>query len=42
MELNYYLLDPTKNMTVLVETPIPAESQPFVASALLRAEPSAE
>lgn len=42
MKLNYYLLDPTKNMTILVETPVPAESQPFVASVLLRAEPTAE
>ena len=42
MKLHYYLLDPTKNMTILVETPVPAESQPFVASALLRAEPAAE
>ena len=42
MRLRYYLLDPTKNMTVLVETPVPVESQPFVASGLLRAEPTAE
>ena len=42
MELKYYLFDPTKNMTILVETPVPAESQPFVASGLLRAEPTAE
>ena len=42
MELKYYLLDPTQNMTVLVETPVPAVSQPFAASRLLQAEPSAE
>jgi len=42
MELRYYLLDPTKNMTILVETPVPPESQPFLASALLHAEPTAE
>ena len=42
MELKYYLFDPTKNMTILVETPVPAESQPFVASRLLQAEPTAE
>ena len=42
MKLKYYLFDPTKNMTILVETPVPAESQPFVASRLLQAEPTAE
>ena len=42
MELNYYLFDPTKNMTILVETPVPAASQPFAASRLLQAEPTAE
>ena len=42
MELKYYLFDPTKNMTILVETPVPAESQPFVASRLLQVEPTAE
>jgi len=42
MELKYCLFDPTKNMTILVETPVPAESQPFAGSALLRAEPTAE
>jgi len=42
MELVYYLIDPTKNMTILVETPVAVESQPFVARKLMEAEPSAE
>ena len=42
MKLDYYLIDPTGNMTILVETPVPAASQPFCASALLAAEPAAE
>lgn len=42
MILDYVLLDPTGNMTILVETPVPAASQPFCASALLAAEPTAE
>ena len=42
MKLDYYVLDPTGNMTILVETPAAAASQPFCASALLAAEPTAE
>ena len=42
MKIDYLLLDPTGNMTILVETPVPAASQPFCASALLAAEPTAE
>ena len=42
MKLDYYRIDPTGNMTILVETPVPAASQPLCASALLAAEPTAE
>ena len=42
MKINYVLMDPTGNMTVLVETPIPAASQPFCASRLMECEPTAE
>ena len=42
MQLDYVLLDPTGNLTILVETPVPAADQPFCASALLAAEPTAE
>ena len=42
MKLNYVLLDPTGNMTILVETPVPTASQPLSAAALLKAEPTAE
>ena len=42
MKLNYVLLDPTGNRTVLVETPVVPASQPACAAALLAAEPSAE
>ena len=42
MNLDYVLLNPTGNMTILVETPVPAASQPFCAAALLAAEPTAE
>ena len=42
MQIDYVLLDPTGNMTILVETPIPAASQAFCAAQLMAAEPSAE
>ena len=42
MKINYVLMDPTGNMTVLVETPVPAASQPFCASRLMEREPTAE
>ncbi|MBP5272998.1 MAG: hypothetical protein ILO43_08580, partial [Clostridia bacterium] len=41
-ELTYVLMDPTGNMTILVETPVPVEEQPAVAARLMEAEPSAE
>ena len=42
MKLNYALMDPTGNMTVLVESPVEIEDQPRCAAALLAAEPTAE
>ena len=42
MELDYVLLDPTGNLTVLVKTPVPETRQPACAAALLAAEPAAE
>ena len=41
-EICYILMDPTKNMTILVETPVPPESQPSVAARLMEQEPAAE
>ncbi len=41
-EICYILMDPTKNMTILVETPVPPESQPSVAARLMEREPAAE
>lgn len=42
MEINYYLINPTGNITVLVESTVPAELQPDAASEIMQAEPSAE
>ena len=42
MKIDYALMDPTGNMTVLVETPVPMASQPFCASRLMELEPTAE
>lgn len=42
MKVSYYLANPTGNMTILVETPVPAASQPFFARQLMAAEPTAE
>lgn len=42
MQLDYVLSDPTGNITVLVETPVPVELQPDCGAALLAAEPTAE
>ena len=42
MQITYSLFDPSGNTTILVETPVPVEDQPAVASALMKAEPSAE
>lgn len=42
MEIRYHIFDPTGNVTVLVETPVPVGKQPAVGAALLRAEGAAE
>lgn len=42
MELIYSLLDPTKNMTVLVDTPVPISRQPLCAAKLMEREKTAE
>jgi len=42
MKIDYVFLDPTKNMTILVETPVPVASQPLCAARLMELEPSAE
>lgn len=40
--ISYTLLDPTGNITLLVETPVPAESQPELALRLMELEPKTE
>ena len=42
MELRYTVIDPTKNITLLVTTPMPRDVQPRVAAELLRREKDAE
>ena len=42
MELRYTVIDPTKNITLLVTTPVPRDVQPRVAMELLRREKDAE
>ena len=42
MELRYTVIDPTKNITLLVTTPVPRDVQPRVAAELLRRERDAE
>ena len=42
MELRYTVIDPTKNITLLVTTPVPRDVQPRVAAELLRREKDAE
>lgn len=42
MIVRYSLLDPTKNRTVLAETPVEIADQPAVAARLMQAEPAAE
>ncbi len=42
MEVTYSLFDPTGNITLLVETPIPAAERVAVASKLMELEPRAE
>jgi len=42
MKLEYYILDPTKNITALVETPIDIGRQPAAALEIMKNEPSCE
>ena len=42
MELRYTIFDPTKNITLLVTTPVPRNVQPRIAAELLRREDDAE
>ena len=42
MELRYTVIDPTKNITLLVTSPVPRDVQPRVAAELLRQEKDAE
>lgn len=42
MTIDYYLINPTENITLLVETPVPRELQPFVAYELLLLEKRGE
>ncbi len=42
MTLEYDLLDPTGNITILVTTPVPVSAQPAVAAALTALEPETE
>jgi len=42
MELSYTVFDPTGNITILVQTPVPAAEQPCVAEALMAREPQCE
>ncbi len=42
MIINYYRLDPTENITLLVETPVPPGMRKKIAAKLMRAEPGAE
>ena len=41
-EFRYLLMDPTGNRTILVETDVPAEFQPFIGEKLMKLEPTAE
>ena len=42
MKIEYSVLDPTGNITILVHTPVPPENQPYVATCLMEQEPDAE
>lgn len=42
MELEYTIWDPTKNITLLVSTPVPREEQAALAAELMRARPQVE
>lgn len=42
MDYNYYLIDPTGNITILVENMVPIKAQPKVGRLLMEKEPSCE
>ena len=42
MNAEYYVLDPTGNITILVSTPVPQDLQVRTASALMEREAAAE
>lgn len=42
MTVDYRVIDPTGNITILVETYVPAEEQPDIAQKLMELEPDAE
>lgn len=42
MELSYTVFDPTGNITILVQTPVPVAEQPHIAAALMAREPDCE
>ena len=42
MRVEYYLLDPTGNKTILVDSPVPVSEQPGIASRLMEIEPETE
>lgn len=42
MTVEYYKIDPTGNITLIVETPVPRESQSLVAATLMKSDPEAE
>ena len=41
-KISYHLMDPTKNYTLLIDTPVPEEDQAAVAAELMRRFPLAE
>ncbi len=42
MKINYTVMDPTGNITILVHTPVRQEEMPHIASYLMRREPETE
>lgn len=42
MDIKYHLIDPTGNITILVETPVKIENQPFIGKLLMEKEPICE
>lgn len=42
MDIKYHMIDPTGNITILVETPVKIEDQPFIGKLLMTKEPICE